>query len=72
MNNFMAYIKPFIEPVKVSYSNELLANQIYGLSILLFILSVLIIVLLLFLIINIIIFTYSDRIMNYFSNKYIK
>ena len=70
--NLMDYIKPFLEPVQVSYSNELLANQIYGLSIMLFILSVLIIVLLIFFIINIIIFIYSDRIMNYFSNKYIK
>jgi hypothetical protein len=72
LQNLMNYIKPFLEPVQVSYSNELLANQIYGLSIMLFILSVLIIVLLIFFIINIIIFIYSDRIMNYFSNKYIK
>lgn len=72
LNNLMDYIKPFLEPVQVSYSNDVLANQIYGLSIMLFILSVLIIVLLLFFIINIVIFTYSDRIMNYFSNKYIK
>ena len=72
LNNLMDYIKPFLEPVQVSYSNEVLANQIYGLSVMLFILSVLIIVLLLFFIINIAIFTYSDRIMNYFSNKYIK
>jgi hypothetical protein len=72
MNNFMEYIKPFLEPVQVSYSNDILANQIYGLSIMLFILSVLIIVLLLFFIINIVIFTYSDTIKNYFSNKFIK
>lgn len=72
LNNLMDYIKPFLEPVQVSYSNEVLANQIYGISIMLFILSVLIIVLLIFFIINIIIFIYSDRVMNYFSNKYIR
>ena len=72
LNNLMDYIKPILEPVEINYSNELLANQIYGLSIMLFILSVLIIVLLLFFIINIVIFTYSDTIKNYFSNKYIK
>lgn len=72
LNNLMDYIKPILEPVQVSYSNEVLANQIYGISIMLFILSVLVIVLLIFFIINIIIFIYSDRIMNYFSNKYIR
>ncbi len=72
LNNLMDYIKPFLEPVQVTYSNEVLANQIYGISIMLFILSVVIIVLLFFFIINTVIFTYSDRIMNYFSNKYIR
>lgn len=72
INNFMDYIKPFLEPVQVSYSNEVLANQIYGLSIALYILSLSILVLLIYLILNMIIFTYSDMIVNYFSNKYIK
>ena len=72
MNTLMEYLKPFLEPVQVSYSNEVLANQIYGLSIALFVLSLMIIVLLIFFIINIIVFTYSDKIMNYFSNKYIR
>jgi len=72
LNNLMNYMKPFLEPVQVSYSNEVLANQIYGISIVLFILSVVIIVLLIFFMINTIMFVYSDRIMNYFSNKYIR
>ena len=50
----------------------MLANQIYGISIVLFLLSVVIIVLLIFFMINTIMFVYSDRIMNYFSNKYIR
>ena len=57
---------------QVDYSNTLLANQIYNVSIILFILSVLIIVLLLALLINILILVYSDKLMNYFTNLYIK
>jgi hypothetical protein len=72
LNNLIEYIKPILEPVQVSYSNEVLANQIYGISIMLFVLSVLIIILLIFFIINIIIFIYSDKIMNYFINKYVR
>lgn len=65
----MDYIKPFLEPVQVSYSNEVLAYQIYGLSIALYIFSLSILVLLIYLILNMIIFAYSDMILNYFSNK---
>ena len=65
----MDYIKPFLEPVQVSYSNEVLAYQIYGLSIALYIFSLSILVLLIYLILNVIIFAYSDMILNYFSNK---
>lgn len=68
----MSYFTKFLEPVQVNYSNELLAEQIYGISILLFALSITIIVLIIFLLINIIVFTYSDKLINYFKNKYIK
>lgn len=71
-DNIMSYLKHFLEPVQVNYSNDLLANQIYGISILLFALSVTIIILLIFLLINIVIFTYNEKLINYFSNKYIK
>jgi hypothetical protein len=46
VNNLINYLKTILEPVYVDYSNEILANQLYGISILLFILSVLIIILL--------------------------
>jgi hypothetical protein len=72
ISTIMEYIKPILEPVQVTYSNEVLANQIYGISIFLFILSILIMILLVFFILNILVFIYSDKIMNYFSNKYIK
>jgi hypothetical protein len=46
-NKIVAYImnilRPILKPVKVSYSNELLANQLYNISIMLFILIILII-----------------------------
>lgn len=63
---------PILEPESVNYSNQLLATQIYGVSILLFVLSVLIIVLLIGFIINILILVYSDKLMNLFTNKYIR
>lgn len=75
-NKIVAYImnilKPILEPVKVSYSNELLATQLYGISILLFILSILIIIMLIGFIVNFLIYINSDRIIIYFNNKYIK
>jgi hypothetical protein len=75
-NDLVKYIvdllRPVLEPVHVNYPNELLATQIHGISILLFILSVLIIILLVAFIINILVWLYSDRLMNLFTNKYIR
>ena len=65
-------IQPFLEPVKVDYSMEVLANQINDISIILFILCALIMGLIVGLLSNIIILLYSDKIINYFNNKYIK
>jgi len=72
LDSVIKYLKPIIEPVSVNYSNELLANQIYCISIILFILSIMILILLLAFIVNITILVYSDKLMNYFSNKYIR
>jgi len=75
-NDIVTYIitilKPILVPVKVSYSNELLATQLYGISILLFILCLLIIIMLIVFIINLLIYLNTDKIINYFNNKYIK
>nr|WUR10614.1 hypothetical protein [Elmerina hispida] len=65
-------LKPVLEPVHVDYSAQLLSNQIYGISILLFILSIMIFILLIGFIINLLIFVYSDKLINLFNNKYIK
>ena len=48
-----------------------MANQIYGISIILFILSILILILLLAFMVNILIFVYSDKLMKLFTKKYI-
>ena len=71
-SDFMGYFKPFLQPVKVDYSNELLANQIHDISILLFILSIFIIILIIAFMFNTLVYLYSDKISNYFTNKYIK
>ena len=68
----MTILKPILVPVKVSYSNELLATQLYGISILLFILCIFIIIMLIVFIVNLLIYLNSDKIINYFNNKYIK
>lgn len=41
-NSLINHLKPNLEPISVDYSNEVLANQIYGISIILFILSIMI------------------------------
>lgn len=70
LNTVLGYLKPILEPVSVEYSNE--GKQIHGISILLFIMSILIIILLLAFIINITILVYSDKLMSLFTNKYIR
>lgn len=71
-NKILEILKPILEPVHVDYSNEVLASQINGISILLFILSVLIIILLIAFILNILILVYSNKLIELFTNKYIK
>lgn len=72
INLLMGSVKGVLEPVTVSYSNELLLEQIHSISIILFLMSILIIILFIGFILNIIILFYSDRILSYFTNKYIK
>lgn len=72
INSLINILKPILEPVSVEYSKDILANQIYGISVILFVLSVLILILLLFFMINIIILVYSDKLMNFFKNKFIR
>jgi hypothetical protein len=72
INNLLDILKPILEPVQVDYSNEVLATQLYHISIILFILAIFIIILFIGFIINLLVLLYSDKIMNYFTNKYIR
>ena len=65
------YFVKMLSPVKVDYSNELLAQQIHGIAIGLFILCICIIVLFIAFLINVIILLYRDKLISYFKNKYI-
>ena len=66
------FLKPVLEPVSVDYSNNILAEQIHGISILLFVMSVFIFVLIISLLWNILVLVYSEKLLNYFTNKYIR
>lgn len=72
ISNILQILKPVLEPVQVSYSNEVLANQIQFISIVLFILAIFVIILIIALLLNIFVLLYSDKIINYFKNKYIR
>ena len=63
--------KPVLKQGAVNYYNEVLANQIYSISIILFI-KVLIIILLIEFMVNIVILVYSDKLLKIFTNKYIR
>jgi hypothetical protein len=72
INSVIDYLSPILSPVKVDYSNELLADQLNFISIMLFIMSIFIIVLLIAFMFNIVFFIFSDKISKIFTNKYIK
>ena len=72
INYFIDKIISVLEPITVTYSNKLLADQIYFISIVLFIMSILVTGLILFLFLNIVIFTFSDKLLNLFTNKYVR
>ena len=72
LNGVFDKIKFILEPVQVNYSNEVLANQIYDLSILLFVLSLIIVGLIIVLLFNLFMYINMDKIIQFFNNKYIK
>jgi hypothetical protein len=71
-NGMVELLSPILKPVQVTYSNELLASQIYGLGLVMFILCLIIIFLFIVLIINAIVLIYREKILNFFTNKYIR
>ena len=70
-SQILQYFSSYLEPIQVSYSQDLLAAQIYHLAIVLFIITVLLSIFIIAFIFNLIIYIYSDKISSYFKNKYI-
>jgi len=68
----MNTVGSILEPVASTYSTEVLATQIYHISILLYLLSLFITILIFFLLVNILVVINSERILKFFSNKYIR
>ena len=71
LNSIFEHLKFILEPVQVNYSNEVLANQIYDISIILFIMSILLTGMIIILLFNIFLYINMDRIIKIFKNKYI-
>ena len=72
LNGIFDSLKFILEPVQVTYSNDLLANQINDLSILLFVLAIIIFSLIIVLLFNLFMYINMDKIIQFFNNKYIK
>lgn len=65
-------LSPMLQPVQVNYSNEVLAQQIHGISVMLLLLSLFIMMLVLGLLVNILLIIHSEKILNNSKNKYIR
>lgn len=68
----IGYFSPLLETVSVDYSNKMLADQIYVISVLLFILCIMIALLIFALLIQMTLYVYSERIKEFFTNKFIR
>lgn len=71
LDTIMEYIRPYIQPVTVNYSQDLLVDQVQILSLMSLIIALIITGMLIFLFLNILIYMNSDRILKFFKNKYI-
>jgi hypothetical protein len=65
------YLEKIFEPVQLSFSNELMSQQIKNLSIYLWILTVCLVIFFISLLFNIVLFIFSAKLTKYFTNKYI-
>jgi hypothetical protein len=71
INPITYFIVGFLSPVTVDYSNALLAQQIQGLAIFLFIICISIIILFIAFSFNFFILLYREKLIGYFTKKYI-
>ena len=72
ISRIAAYLEYIFEPTASSFSNEVLSNQIHDISILLFLTTLCIVIVFFSLLVNLVLYMFSDRLMCYFNNWYIK
>lgn len=70
-NKVVEYLDNIFELIQLSFSNDVLYNQIHNLSILLWILIVFLSIFFFSLLVNIVLYIFSERLAKYFKNRYI-
>jgi hypothetical protein len=65
------YLNYLFEPVHHTFTLDVMSNHIQNLSVLLFILSAIILIFFISLLFNVTLFIFSDRLLTFFTNKYI-
>lgn len=71
-NKILDFLLPILFAVTVDSSNHILASQIHGISVILFVLSLMIVILIVGLLFNVFILIYSDKFKELFVNKFIR
>jgi hypothetical protein len=71
LNKIADYLDYIFEPVQLSFSNEVMSQQIQNVSIILWILTVCMSIFFIALLFNIALFIFSGKLQKYFTNKYI-
>ena len=71
LTKIVNYLSNIFEPVQHSFTIDIMSNHIQNISILLFILTAIIFIFFSSFLFNVTLFFFSDRLMSYFTNKYI-
>ena len=71
LNKIVNYLNYIFEPVQHSFTIDVMSNHIQNISILLFILTAIIVLFFISFLFNLTLFLFSDRLIRYFTNKYI-
>jgi hypothetical protein len=71
ISKIVNYLNYVFEPVQHTFTNEIMSTHLQNISLLLFILTALILRFFISFLFNLTLFIFSDRLINYFKNKYI-
>jgi len=71
ISKIVNYLNYFFEPVQHTFTIDVMSNHIKNISLLLFILTAILLIFFISLLFNVILNIFSDRLMSYFTNKYI-